>query len=180
LLVNGTHTRGGLYTVANSAALGGSGSINANVVVNAGGALAPGALAPLDIVGSVDIEGIFRCAILDSTCDRLTGLHALTLGPSSVLDIEASGSAFAGATYTIADYQALFDTFATIDNLPSNYRIDYGSGNNGSITLVPAASVPEPSTLMLLGIGCIGLLACGRPYRNVGRKSMLSGERLSP
>jgi hypothetical protein len=73
-----------------------------------------------------------------------------------VLDIAASGNAFAGATYTVADYQTRLGTFGTINNLPSTYRIDYGSGSNGSITLAP---VPEPSTLTLLGIGAISLIA---------------------
>jgi len=171
LLVNGTHTGGGLYTVGSGATLGGTGSIGANVLVNLGGLLAPGAsVGTLAITGNADIEGLLQEEILNANADRITGLQLLTLGPASVLNIAASGNAFTGSTYVLADYQTLSGTFGTINNLPGTYRIDYGSGSHGSITLVP---IPEPSTLALLatGVGALLAYACRRRVPLAARRS---------
>lgn len=59
------------------------------------------------------------------------------------------GGSLAPGTYIIASYGgALSGKFTTL-NIPTGDTINYGTGNDSSITL---SAVPEPSTLVLLGI----------------------------
>jgi autotransporter-associated beta strand protein len=170
LLIDGTHSGGGLYTVQSGATLGGTGSIGADLTVNAGGFLAPGdSIGTLAVTGNASLGGTLSYQVSGNTSDRLTGLQALTLSPVSTLNLIATGNAFAGAIYDVADYQTLSGTFGTILNLPSNYTIDYGPGSGaGSIFLVPL-TVPEPSTLALLGVGAAAMLAIARRRRRKAR-----------
>ncbi|MEX0642995.1 MAG: autotransporter-associated beta strand repeat-containing protein [Pirellulales bacterium] len=71
LLVNGNHFTGDAYTVASGATLGGTGRISANVVVQGGGILAPGASIGTLTVGGAEISGTLRIEGAGSLIDKL-------------------------------------------------------------------------------------------------------------
>jgi hypothetical protein len=132
------------------------GTIYSNLVVNAGAIFAPGAsIGTADVTGDFSLDGTLAIEIDGVQTDLLNVNGNLDLsGGASVLDVAAVNETGA---YTIATYTGtLTGTFAT-ENLPSGYSVDYGSGSNSQISLVP-----EPSTLALASFGLLGLIGFGR------------------
>jgi hypothetical protein len=71
--------------------------------------------------------------------------------------LDVTGSLAAGP-YTIASNgRTLSGQFGTLD-IPAGYTINYGTGNDSSITL---SAMPEPSAFVLLGVGVVGLPGYG-------------------
>ena len=140
-----------LGPAAASAILGrvsGTGTL-AGAVINTGGVVAPGTSAgTLAATGGLSILGTYQAEVTGpgaGQTDLLAVTGGLTLGPASVLDV--TGGTFNGtSTYTIASYDTLAGQFQSQLGLPSNYEVNYGSGSNGTISLVP---VPEPAGVAL-------------------------------
>jgi hypothetical protein len=60
------------------------------------------------------------------------------------------------SSYVFASYGSLLGgTFASVIDLPTGYAINYGTGTNSTLALVP---VPEPGCALLGGLGCLLLL----------------------
>ena len=156
LLVNGTHTGGGAYTVDAIGTLGGTGSTASAVTVN--GTVAPGSSIGTLTVGAAtfadDSDLVIELGSAGAS-DRLAVVGTLDL--SSLLDTLTLTGAADGSSYTLATYGALAGTFNTVAGLPANYVLSYGSGTNDAITLT---LVPEPGTLALAAAG--GLLIFAR------------------
>ena len=127
------------------------GAMYSNLAINSGKTFAPGgSIGTADVTGNVSIDGILAIEIDGAQSDLLNVTGDLDLsGPASVLDVSAStpSGAYVIATYT----GALTGTFAT-ETLPGGYSVDYGTGSNSQISLVP-----EPGTLALAAIGLLGL-----------------------
>ncbi len=167
LVVNGALTSP--VTVNSGGILGGTGNLT-GATVNAGGHLAPGNLnaGALTFSGDLDFEG----GELDiaGAGDSITSLSIMgNLSFSADPTLNVTGN-FAPGTYTIASYGGtLSGQFATL-NLPAGDTINYGTGGDSSITL---SVVPEPSTLVLLVAGAIGLLGCGSRRRRAGAEKAI-------
>jgi len=104
LLVNSTAGTG-LTTVETGGALGGTGTVPAEVVVNEGGTLAPGAsIGTLAVTGAVTINGKLAVEGSGASIDKLAVTNSLTLSATSVLDV--LGTLNGATTYVIATYNA--------------------------------------------------------------------------
>lgn len=153
LLVNGSNNGTGAVTVQSGAILGGSGSIAGAVTANAGGTVSPGNSIGTLTVASATINGTLLSeydATGSGSADVLAVSGLLTLGASSVLDLDALAGPADDGAYVIATYGTLAGTFGSVLDLPSGYSINYSYGGN-SIAVV----IPEPATLGLLGLGSL-------------------------
>ena len=145
-------------TVNNGGTLGGTGTLG-SVTVFAGGHLAPGDLntGALTLAGNMDFEG----GELD-VVGAGNSLTSLSIAGNLILNgdptLNFSGS-LAPGTYTIASYGGTLSGQFTALDIPTGDTINYGTGSNSSITL--STVQPEPSTLAMLGVGAMGLIAYG-------------------
>jgi hypothetical protein len=158
-------------SVGTGAILGGTGSINNNVFVGAGGTIAPGASigtlgTGIPQIGVTFINGTYK-AEYDGTgagsIDLLNVAGTLVLGATSTIDFDQITTANDPA-YVFAKYNTLAGTFANVVDLPAGYTINYAF-NTGSGLGIALVQVPEPSTFALLAAGALGLLACRRNWR---------------
>lgn len=168
LLVNGTHTNAGNYTVAPNATLGGAGGVitlASGRSVNATGTSGNLAtIAPGSGIGTLTVNAGDGVILGDhgNLAIELAGASADQLRVGGNLDLQStldrltiSGTADGVTSYVIATYGgALNGTFASITNMPANYTIDYGTGFNSQITL----AVPEPGSMALLGLCAAAVL----------------------
>ncbi|MCC7475905.1 MAG: autotransporter-associated beta strand repeat-containing protein [Pirellulales bacterium] len=153
LQVNGTHTGGGDYTVAEKATLGGTGSIGSSILVNTGGTLAPGAnVGTLTIAAAtLSADAILRIEYDNSLApkvDQLIVSGALDI-TNAIVDFDNLGVGnLTGASHVFATYAAglLTGTFSPtgILDLPTGYAIDYNYLGANQIALVSTGPVGLP------------------------------------
>ena len=88
--------------------------------------------------------------------DLFSVVGALDIAGAAV-DFNSLGLGLDGtSTYTFATYGSLTGgSFSLVSDLPSGYQLDYGTGTNSSISLVP---VPEARSALLGGLGALMLL----------------------
>jgi autotransporter-associated beta strand protein len=173
LLINGSLSNGGAaVTVADSAALGGSGTINRDVSVLDGATFTPGDFNSSSVsqAGTLTVNGALAFANtsilnfdLGSSSDLVAVSGNLTL--DGVLNITA-GSGFGVGTYELFSFTGtLFNNTLTLGTLPSGftYALDFSTANQVNLTV---SAVPEPATAaMILGVVALGAVACTRRRR---------------
>lgn len=155
----------GGFAVGASQTLRGSGSVLGKVT--AAGAVTPGTggtLGTLTYNNDVTIGGSLNIDI-DSDANTLAGGVDLIQGVNT-LDITGSTVNFNNITpllvapddgaYVFAKYTSLTGTFATVNNTPAGYSIDYNYQGGNQIALVSA--IPEPATMAIMAIGGLALL----------------------
>ena len=158
LLVNGSLVSP--VTVNSGGMLGGSGSLS-SVTVTSGGSLSPGAApSALNVSGSLSLlSGAKMDYALDTPADSdevYMPSGPLVLSGQQFADFNFTWSAnVAPGTYMLIDAQSISgslgtSTGGTIDGLQANIAIQ---GDDVVLNVVP-----EPSTLVLLGVGGLGLL----------------------
>ncbi len=156
-------------TIASGATLGGSGTLGGNVTVN--GTLAPGPLNAIGTLGMNSLDLVDTYAVqwngLTDTIDNINVATSLKIGSSSTLTFSSLFGTLTQSAYIFATYGSLdssLNQFATVNNLPAGYTIDYhyGIGMN-QIALV----IPEPSTAGLAAAAALLLLTQRRrPLRS--------------
>ena len=164
LLINGTHTGGGLITVSAGATLGGSGNVGAVTVADSG-ILAPGnsagnftaASITLNAASILNFELAAPSVTYNPASDFATVGGALTLG--GVLNVTALGgfgTPAGGEKWLIMSYAgALTDNGLTVGAAPAlagglSYQIDTTTANQVFLTVVPEAGSGALAVLGLL------------------------------
>jgi autotransporter-associated beta strand protein len=141
LLVNGTHTGGGAYTVASGAALGGTGTIETTVNVSAGGALTPGVGVGTLSIDAATIGGTLEIDYNSTaqTIDMLDISGALDITGGSISFQNLGAGTLTGGPYVFASYDSLIgNPFSSITGLPAGYSIDYHYLGGNQLALVTA------------------------------------------
>jgi autotransporter-associated beta strand protein len=147
----------GGYTLGASQTLKGNGTVIGPMT--AAGTVAPGSsTGVLSVTGNATLNGTFSVDVeTGGASDLLAVSGNLALGPASILNVvDTLQLNLAKSPYTIATYGgSLTGTFGGGNNLPlgTKWTVDYGTGSNSAIKVVP-----EPATLVLLGLGGIGLI----------------------
>lgn len=159
LAVNGSHLGGDAYTIAGGAALAGTGSIDAPVLVQSNAFVAPG-----NSIGTFTTTSNFTFAIggvLHIEMDGAGPGASDLLAVGGILDITGAtvaftnlGAALDDNAYVFASYGSLIGSeFLTVRDLPEGYFIDYNWMDANQIALV----IPEPGVWALLLVGGVAL-----------------------
>jgi fibronectin-binding autotransporter adhesin len=141
LLINGTHSGGGLASVASGARIGGTGSLAGGLTIASGGLFAFNPADPtLDVSGVVSLDNSFSVA-------SLVNLDGTPISWGSVAD----------STYSLIGLTS--STFNSITNFGSGFAAPIGVGRTAYFTNTTESGglnlvvVPEPGTLALAGLG---------------------------
>jgi autotransporter-associated beta strand protein len=127
LLVNGTHTGGGGYSIAAGATLGGSGTISSSVQIS--GAIAPGASAGALTLGALTMNSGSTLgaqlggAALGSQYDHLSVTGMATLNGTLDMSLIDGFSPLAGHSFDVLDWGTRSGTFANVSLPPLMPRL---------------------------------------------------------
>jgi len=156
------------FTLGGTQVLKGNGTVIGDIATAAGSIVAPGAsIGSLTVSGSADLNGSWSVEYNGADpetnpIDMLTVSGTLDLDGATLDFVDlGAGAPLAGPAYVFATYGTLAGTPLAVNNLPTGYHVDYQYGIDGkSIALV----VPEPSTLVLLGL--LGVCSLGMRRRD--------------
>lgn len=170
LLVNGSLSAGGgAVTVADSAALGGTGTINRAVSVSAGGIFTPGDFNSSGVSQAGNLAIVGNLTFADTSSLRFdlgtaSDLVAITgdLTLDGLLTV-TGGTGFGTGTYTLFSYTGTFlNNTLTLSSLPSGYSYALDTATTGLVNLTVSA-IPEPASIaMYLGMAALAGSVCLR------------------
>lgn len=128
----------------NGGAIAGGGTLTGSLVVNAAGAVNPGATTgTLTVNSTTEIHGKYLCEIDGAVADRLNVNGPLTLNASSVLDFDIVNAPTA-QVYIIANYTTLTGTFGSVVDLPAGYSVNYAYNDGVSSNHIAIVSAATP------------------------------------
>jgi hypothetical protein len=154
-------TESGL-SIAAGAAIKGAGTIVSNIT-NAGHLLPGNSPGTLGITGNLASTGTLEFEIGGlALYDRIDLTGAFTAGGTIKIDLLGGYVPVGGEQFNLMNFGSFANSGYVFDftdaPLPPYLMWDTSTfAPSGSITVVP---IPEPSTLALLGVGAMGLLAC--------------------
>lgn len=161
LYVNGSLNGTSGTSIAANATLGGTGDILTGTVsfsgagfVNAGNSVGELGVSAADLSGGTLLVEYDTATLGLIDLFSVAGLLDVS---GSAVDFNLLGAGLDGtSTYTFATYGSLIGgSFSLVSDLPSGYQINYGTGTNSTISLVP---VPEARSALLGGLGALMLL----------------------
>lgn len=188
LLMNTSNSATGtsLISVANGAALGGTGTATGAVTSAAAGSIfTPGDRTATGIssIGTLNLTGGLTASSgatfqFDLNGASIDGIHfgagALSLGGAVTFNFTSLGPVNTGVAYSLFSGTGTWSGApAFAFNAPAGYVLDaaYGGGSGyvwdaaGHSLTVQFAAIPEPSTTVLLGLGCAVVLGLRRRQR---------------
>lgn len=173
-LVNGTvqaptDRATSMVIVSSNATLGGSGTLNRDVLLAGGSTFTPGDMSGAttsSLVGTFTVGGYlefensgnFLNFDLGTTSDKVVVNGDLIL--TGTLNIQNSGG-FGAGTYELFDYSGNLTYTPLIMGTSNPVGYDYNistTGTGGSVFLVVTTTVPEPGRAVLLMLGCASLV----------------------
>jgi autotransporter-associated beta strand protein len=189
LIVNGaigpSTTSAFAVAVSSGATLGGSGTINRQVIINIGATLSPGNSPGTITTGNLTLSGNLNAEVNGTSAADLVNVYGtVTLGASSVLNLSVTGTPSGPVIIVQNDgADAVSGTFATVNGLPAGATINYafsgtdslgrvGDGNDIAIIFPQAcyANCDGSTTAPVLNVGdftCfLQKFAAGDPYAN--------------
>ena len=178
----GSATGDGTVQIAAGATLGGTGTVR-NATVQPGGLVTPGAsVGTLHALGDVQLLGTLRIELDPAgagACDLLQVGGDLNISAATVDFLTLGIDPPDDPVYVFASSgHRTGEAFASVQNLPSGYQIDYAHGGGNEIALV---LIPEPGTAGLLLAGALALWrrkqgarpdAAGRGLGRLGQPSL--------
>lgn len=160
LLLNGTVTSD--VTVGSSATLGGAGSTSKNILLNNGGAIAPGAN---NAIGTLSANNLtwdggstmkFQLSGLDNTSDKIALTTRFGIGLAGAYTFDFLGTGRSGGTYTLLTFNNT--TFTDVSQFSVT---NLGGSLTGTLSMTGSdlslSVVPEPATWALL-VAALGTL----------------------
>ena len=108
---------------------------------------------------SGELDWSYNDCCHETTIARLYGISPVFTVPGQPGDINGDG------VVDTADYVAWRKNYLALTNY-NLWRAHYGQSISGSGSSIDSATVPEPSTLLLLGIGAISLLGYRKAKSN--------------
>jgi len=172
LLINGSHTGGGLITVDPAGTLGGIGSVGDVSVLDAG-TLAPGLSAGTFIVGNLSFSSLARMEFelgapnqgsAPGDSDYVFVQNSLVLGGELHLSaLPGFGTPTIGDTWVLFDYAPSFltDTGLTIASAPAGVQFEIDTASVSGQVLLRVV-IPEPSSLFMVLLGAAVLVRMRR------------------
>lgn len=163
----------GTVSVGTAGTLGGSGRVAGAVSITSGGTISPGGTATA--VGTLTVgapgaalafadNSTLRFQTGTSTSDLvdLTGSNStVSFGPTWNLNVTAASGDPTGLTFTLVDYTSTTDPVlpGTINFTGAYQGVVSIDTTNHAVILSNVSATPEPASVALLSIGCVGLLA---------------------
>jgi hypothetical protein len=141
----GNVTLGPAAATAGLGLIKGLGTIEGTPVFAGGATVAPGfGLGAIAAAGTATLNGTLQIEANGTAHDQLNVYGGLVLGPTSVLNLPA-GNVYDGTkSYIIAAYTGTrTGTFGSTSALPAGYTLNYGTGLNSYIRLVPVNPLNE-------------------------------------
>jgi autotransporter-associated beta strand protein len=152
----------GDVAVDSLATLQGEGSVGGNLTSAAASLVAPGVpvatIGTLTVGGDADVGGtllIEHDALASQPIDVLAVGGALDLGGATI-DFNQLGASLTAPVYVFATFASLISPAASEENVPTGYNVDYAYNGGTAAALV---LIPEPTSLALLAMGLLGLIA---------------------
>lgn len=157
------------FALASPQTLAGEGGVVGGVTASAGSTIAPGGsgVGTLTFSSSLGLFGVLDIDLSCASTDLASVGGALTLDPASTVSFSV-GNPLTEPAYVFADYGSLAGTFGTVSNLPAGYLLDYNYLGGNQLALV---TVPEPSAVALVAVGCIAAVATAR-WRRKGNRPL--------
>ncbi|MDT8391262.1 MAG: autotransporter-associated beta strand repeat-containing protein [Lentisphaeria bacterium] len=170
LVVNGS--LGGTTAILSGGTLMGAGALS-SVTVNAGGTLAPGNSIDTITVGDLTLSGTYEWEVDNAGSDLVVvdgtlGTGSLDISGDVIVDITPLDGAYFSASQVFTLFT--YDGTLTTDGLANDLTVTYGGiaskwltqgaifADTGiAITLTGIEYIPEPSTMILAGLGLAGL-----------------------
>ncbi len=145
ILNAGSLTLGPPTQTAGLGLIKGLGTISGMPVFAGGATVAPGfGLGVLAAAGTPTINGTLQIEANGTAHDQLNVYGNLVLGPSSVLNLPAGNVYDGSKAYIIAAYTGTrTGTFGSTSAIPAGYTLNYGTGTNSYIRLVPVNPLNE-------------------------------------
>jgi autotransporter-associated beta strand protein len=157
-------------TVRNTATLAGAGRLNAAVIIQSGGTLAPGdnAIGKLTCNGSINLAGqsILEIAKLAAnlTNDAVSVSGTLTCGGALTVTNIGTNALALGDAFTLFSAGAYAGAFATLTLPPLAAGLVWDASTlttNGKLTVVSAGGLPVPPMITSFGMLADGNFALG-------------------
>ena len=170
LLVNGSLSAGGgAVMVADSASLGGEGTINRTVSVSAGGIFTPGDFNGSGVSQTGNLAIVGNLTFVDTSSLRFDlGTSSDTVSVTGNLTLDGlltvtGGTGFGAGTYTLFSYTGTFlNNSLTLSSLPAGYSYALDTATTGLVNLTVSA-IPEPASVaMYLGMAALVGSVCLR------------------